>query len=172
MEFGSRTPSLILVSLCAALYATFAHGDEIDDCIAKEQRAYEQPQQFSTQGDITCPAGDISGFPPRLRRHDRQGTVSFTAPAGFVIENRAISSVVVQVVSSNNGTTGSPSLSPDARTITVPISCQGRGPGEGRAWHSVRVVGSIVRNAPPEMQKRWAIECVRCLVGKSCSGLN
>jgi hypothetical protein len=59
---------LAICGLALVLGGDVARSDEIDQCIAKKQTAFEAPQQFAQDGEITCPAGDIVGFPPRIRR--------------------------------------------------------------------------------------------------------
>ncbi len=145
-----------------------ARSDEIDRCIAQRQAAYEAPQQFTQQGEISCPAGDIVGFPPRIRRNDRSGSVTYTAPEGTIILNRSINSITIENVSQNNGRYGTPSISSDGRTVTVPLACDGKGPGEGRSWQNIRISGVIVRQPTSDILKSWAIQCVRCLAEKNC----
>lgn len=149
-----------------------ARSDEIDQCMAQLQAVYETPQQFTQQGEITCPSGDIVGFPPRPRRNNRSGSVSYTAPQDFIISNRAINSITIENVSQNNGRYGSPSISSDGRTVTVPISCDGKGPGEGRSWQNIRISGVIVRQPTADVLKSWAIQCARCMVEKNCPPAN
>jgi hypothetical protein len=162
-----RLATVVFISILAAA-ADRARSDEIDQCMANEQAAFEAPQKFTQQGEITCPSGDIVGFPPRIRRNDRSGSVTYTAPEGTIIQNRSIGSITIENVSQSNGSYGSPSISSDGRTVTVPIACNGKGPGEGRAWQNIRISGMIVRQPTPDVLKKWAIQCVRCVVEKNC----
>jgi hypothetical protein len=146
-----------------------ARADEIDQCIADKQAAAEAPQQFTQPGEITCPAGDVVGFPPRIRRNDRSGTVSYTSPEGTIIRNRSIDAITVTNVSQNNGSYGTPSISGDGRTVTVPIACNGKGPGEGRSWQNIQISGVFIHAPTPEDMKNWAIECVRCVAERNCT---
>ncbi|MGY2811967.1 hypothetical protein [Bradyrhizobium sp. USDA 4506] len=158
----------------AALLLVMAHStraawsDEIDQCMADQQAAYESPQQFTQEGEITCPAGDVVGFPPRIRRDDRSGAVTYTAPAGTIIQNRSLDAITVENISQNNGRYGQPKISADNRTVTVPVACDGKGPGEGRAWQNIRIRGVIIRQPTAENLKTWAIQCVRCVAEKNC----
>jgi hypothetical protein len=154
--------------LLLAVSTIAAQSDEIDQCLAKKQADYEAPQQFTQGGDITCPAGDIVGFPPRIRRNDRSGSVSYAAPDGYVIQNKAINSITIENVSQNNGKYGAPSISADGKTVSVPIACDGKGPGEGRAWQEIKISGVVIRSPSQDNIKSWAIECVKCVNEKSC----
>jgi hypothetical protein len=158
---------VVLLSMVAAAISPVL-SDEVDQCMAQKQTVYEAPQQFTQQGEITCPAGDIVGFPPRIRRDDRSGSVAYTAPAGSIILNRSINSIKIENVSQNNGRYGTPSISGDGRTVAVPIACDGKGPGEGRSWQEIRISGVIVRQPTSDDIKSWAIQCVRCVAEKNC----
>ena len=144
----SRKAALVALWAGAVTFSTSAVADEVDQCMLQQQAAYEAPQQFTQYGEITCPSGDIVGFPPRIRRSDRKGSVSYTAPEGTIIQDRSLKSIVIENVSQNNGSYGSPSISSDARTVSVPIACAGKGPGVGRSWQHIRVSGVIVRQLP------------------------
>jgi hypothetical protein len=159
--------SIAFIGLIVSISQAWA--DEVDDCLARLQKAYESPQAFSQDGEITCPPGDIVGFPPRVRRDDRSGAVMYKAPPGYVIENKAVGSIGIANISQNNGSIAPATISGDGTTVAVPISCTGKGPGEGRAWQQVRITGVIVRLPSTEMIKTWALQCVRCVANKSCS---
>lgn len=159
----------ILTTVSIVLASGPARPDEIDQCIADKQAAAESPQQFTQAGEITCPAGDIVGFPPRVRRNDRSGSVTYTAPAGTVIRNRSIDAITVNNVSQNNGRYGTPAISADGRTVTVSIACDGKGPGEGRSWQNIEISGVIIHVPTQDDMKSWAIQCVRCVAEKNCT---
>jgi hypothetical protein len=136
--------------------------------MAKLQKENEEARTFEQVGEITCPSGDVVGFPPRNRRNDRSSTISFAAPAGFAIKNDSINSVSIENVSQNNGSFGRPTITSDGSTVSVPIACNGKGVGEGRSWQHIKISGTIVRVPRPEDIKSWAIKCVRCMADKSC----
>jgi len=165
--FGIRFTIAMFLSF--AMTASLAAADEIDACMSNLQKQYEAPQEFSQPGEITCGSADVVGFPPRIRRHDASGSVSFTAPDGMVIRNRSVNAIQIENVSQNNGRFGSPSVSADNRTVTVPISCDGKGIGEGRAWQSIKIHGTIVKLPTPNDQKSWAIICVKCVAAGTCT---
>jgi len=145
-----------------------ARSDELDACMAKLQKANEDAQTFERVGEITCPAGDVVGFPPRVRRNDRSSVVSFAAPPGFGIKNDSVDSISIQDVSQNNGSFGRPTISKDGTTVSVPIACNGKSPGEGRSWQNIKISGTIVKVPRAEDIKSWAIQCVRCIADKNC----
>ncbi|WFU40135.1 hypothetical protein QA640_38965 [Bradyrhizobium sp. CB82] len=150
------------------LSPTISRSDEVDECLAREQKAYENPQTFEQRGEITCGAADVVGLPPRVRTHDASSAVSYKAPPGFIIRNQAITSIQVENVSQSNGSYGSPTISPDGSTVIVPIACSGKGIGQGRAWQEVVVRGTIVRVASTEQIKQWAVQCVKCVARQDC----
>jgi hypothetical protein len=160
--------SKLLFGFILLLTTVPVRSDEIDQCVARRQAEFEAPQQFSQGGEITCPAGDVVGFPPRIRRNDRSGAVTYTAPSGFVIQNNSIGSISVQNVSQNNGRYGAPSISADGRTVTVSIACDGKGPGEGRSWQNINIAGVIIKSPTQNDIKTWAIQCVRCVAQNNC----
>jgi hypothetical protein len=160
--------TLLVMTVCLCISITAGRSDEIDDCMARKQATEEAPQQFTQAGDVTCPAGDVVGFPPRTRRNDRSGSVGYTAPEGRVIRNRSINAITINNVSQNNGRYGTPSISPDGRTVTVPIACDGKGPGEGRSWQNIEISGVTVHVPTQEEMKSWAIQCVRCVAEGNC----
>jgi hypothetical protein len=169
MEVAFRLRWVLVLTTVGLVFTSWpATSDEIDQCIAQKQAAAESPQQFTQAGEITCPAGDVVGFPPRIRRNDRSGAVTYTAPSGMVIRNRSIDAITVNNVSQNNGRYGTPSISADGRTVTVPIACDGKGPGEGRSWQNIQISGVIIHVPTQDEIKSWAIQCVRCVAEKNC----
>jgi hypothetical protein len=168
LDHGSslRLPlCLVATTVVAGLGAgTPVLADEVDQCIAGLQAAYEQPQQFSQEGEITCPAAETVGSPPKIRRNNRSGSITFTAPPGSVVQN----SITVLNMSQSNGQYGAPSISTDGRTVTVPIACYGGDPGEGRSWQRIRISGVTVQVPTQEMLRSWVLQCVRCVAEKHC----
>jgi hypothetical protein len=147
---------------------TPAKADEIDLCIDKLRSAHEQPEKFIQQGDVTCPPGDIVGFPPRLRTENRESVVTYTAPTGKVIRNNSVSSIQIENLSSVNGSIGTPTVSADGSTVSVPISCRGKNVTEGRAWQEIRLSGTMIQLPSQGNLKNWAITCVKCVAANSC----
>jgi len=164
----AATRTLLAMTAYLCISSTAGRSDEIDDCMTRKQATAESPEQFTQAGEVTCPAGDVVGFPPRIRRNDRSGSVGYTAPEGRVIRNRSINSITINNVSQNNGKYGTPSISADGRTVTVPISCDGKGPGEGRSWQNIQISGATVHVPTQEEMKSWAIQCVRCVAERNC----
>jgi hypothetical protein len=157
----------LLIGL-ATSWSPALQADEIDDCVANSQKQYEAPQAFAQPAEVTCPAGDVVGFPPRIRKNDRSSVATYTAPAGHIIENKAVQSIVIENVSQNDGSYGSPSISRDGASVSVPIACNGKGPGEGRSWQNIVIRGAIIRSPPLEQLKSWVIQCTKCAASKNC----
>jgi hypothetical protein len=163
-----RVTKYVLAGAAILHVSTITRADEVDECLAKLQKAHEELQTFEQTGEITCPAGDVVGFPPQIRRNDRAGVVTYAAPTGFIIRNQSISSVQIENVSQNDGSYGSPSIAPDGGSVTIPIACKGKNPTEGRSWQHIRVTGTIIRVATSDMIKDWAVQCVRCVARRNC----
>lgn len=157
-----RTIKVVSVSIAvlSLMSTSFVHADAIDDCIEGKQRLFESPKAFSKSANVTCPSGDIVGFPPRSRKHDRNGTLVYEAPSGFVIQNTGVNSIKIVNVSANNGFIGSLNLETERR-VSLPFGCRGKSPGQGRAWQEVRIEGKIIRSATTDQLKDWVLECVR-----------
>lgn len=51
----ARTIGALLLTVAYSTDVVWA--DEIDQCMTNLQAAYESPQQFTQEGEITCPAG-------------------------------------------------------------------------------------------------------------------
>lgn len=150
----------VVFSVVLIAVPTISFADAIDDCVEAKQRAYEQPKAFSKSGRVTCPSGDIVGFPPRERKHSRNVTIVYEAPTGFSIRNDSVSSIQVKSVSDNNGSVGNLSVQSESR-VSVNISCRGKGVGQGRAWQEIRIEGTIVRSPTTDHLKQWIRECIR-----------
>ncbi|MDA9420991.1 hypothetical protein [Bradyrhizobium sp. CCBAU 53380] len=171
MPVPRSVSNLILAAgsvLAIVLNPTISRSDEVDECLGREQKAYETPQAFEQRGEITCGSADVVGIPPRVRTHDASSVVSYKAPPGFAIRNQAITSIQIENISQSNGSYGSPTISPDGSTVTVPIACTGKGIGQGRAWQEIVVRGTIVRVASTEQIKQWAVQCVKCVSRQDC----
>lgn len=158
----------LLFVMTAVVTPSIARADEVDECIARKQTAYEDPRSFEQLGEITCAAADVVGFPPRIRRNDERGSLTYRAPSGYTIRNQSISSIAIVNLSQNNGSYGSPSIAPDGASVTVPLACSGKGVGEGRAWQHIKITGTIVRLPPNDLLKQWGIECVKCVARQDC----
>jgi hypothetical protein len=154
----------IATSWCPALQA-----DELDDCVANSQKQYEAPQSFAQPAEVTCPDGDVVGFPPRIRKNNRSAVATYTAPAGYIIENKAVQSIIIENVSQNDGSYGSPTISNDGTTVSVPIACNGKNPTEGRSWQNIVIRGTVVRNPTIEQLKNWVIQCTKCIGARNCA---
>jgi len=152
---------LSLALVLSLIHIGWAKADAIDDCIALKQQNFEARQTFIQSGSVTCPSGDIVGFPPRSRKHNRNGTITYTAPTGYVIEDKSVNSIVIENVSSNNGTHGAVNINAEKTSVSVQISCSGKSVGQGRAWQNINIKGAIVQAPSTEQIKQWVLQCVR-----------
>jgi hypothetical protein len=112
-------------------------------------------------GGVTCPSGDIVGFPPRERRHNRSGEISVSAPPDRVICPGSVPQVTD--VSDNGGSRGNVVISPNARTASVPVSCSGAGVGAGRRWFNATLVIQTCVMITEEMILDATLECAEKL---------
>lgn len=160
MKLVNVANNTVLCLFISSLTAQSLFADEIDNCIAAKQAAFEQPKAFSKSGKVTCPSGDIVGFPPRSRKHDRNSTLTYNTPDGFVLKNTGINSVSATPLSSNNGYVRAVDVKSNTE-VSVDFGCRGKSPGQGRAWQEVKLQGTIVREASQDQLKDWIIQCVR-----------
>jgi hypothetical protein len=160
--------SLTCLFLLANLHCSDARADQIDACVSSLKSNFEARQQFSQDGQITCNPADVVGFPPRIRTHNANATITYVAPDGRTIENRSVASINVRNVSAVNGSISGPVISPDGKSVSVDIQCRGAGMGQGRAWQHIQIVGATIRTSSESQQKEWILQCARCVSSKSC----
>lgn len=160
MEFKKAIFLSISFSLTAL---STAHSDALEDCLDIKEKENTVVKNFTQPGEVTCPAGDVVGFPPRSRKHNRSGTVTFRAPDGYKILNVGVGSVRINNISSNQGTYGQLSISQNNTVASVSISCNGKSPGQGRSWQKVEIVGQISKSPAPEDYKKWVLECAKAI---------
>ena len=83
-------------------------------------------------GGVTCPPGDIVGFPPRERKHNRSGSISVQMGSGRVVCPGTVPELTN--VSDNGGHRGNYQFATDGTSVSLQISCSGAGVGQGRRW--------------------------------------
>lgn len=155
-----RAPLSVAVALCTALSAGAAAADAVDACVAGKQRQAREMRTFRAEGGVTCPSAELVGFPPRERRHDRDAVVRYAAPEGWKIVNENVGSVTVRTISSNGGAHGDVTVARGDRSLSVRISCRGKGLTQGRAWQKIEVQGRIRREPTRDDLKTWIRACV------------
>lgn len=102
------------------------------DLIAQKSKNFSSPEYR-----VTCPQGDIVGFPPRCRKHNRNNTFTYEAPSGF-----RISSPSFKISSQTARTSISKPLKSDGVRARVGLQCGGHGcDGKGRVWIAGNIVG-------------------------------
>lgn len=106
---------------------------------------------FERRGGVTCPQGDIVGFPPSCRKHNRNGAISYTIPSGHKLITSSVSDE-----SRTNGT-GRSGVKQSGSNLTVSLSCTGHGcDGKGRRWVNSKLYGTIER-IPTEKERAKAL---------------
>ena len=125
---------------------------KIAACHTTKLNAYRSTQSFSVPGELTCPPGNLVGFPPSCRTDDRSGPVNYAAPAGYKITNASV------VETSRTSRTDISGFRYDTQTASVNLSCNGHGcGGEGRVWVHVALNGTI-EHVPTEAESKKAMD--------------
>ena len=143
MMRATRSNRLAVVFVTALATSQLAYADTLADRIRVCVGEHVGPTTSvaESRARVDCPAADLVNFSER--RHNLNGAIKYVAPTGSVIVS-APDAVSVEVMSNNDGVRGDIQISEDRTTATVPISCQGQGLGQGRAWFEgvlkVRVV--------------------------------
>jgi hypothetical protein len=109
-------------------------------CVESRVAEYRQSGAItvSAKGRVECPAASVSGFPPKVKKHDRSGAIVATAGEGRVI-CPDISPPRIVNVSDNDGWHRD-FVYNDAKTqVTLPIGCRGSGLSQGRGWFGAEV---------------------------------
>ncbi|MEM6757843.1 MAG: hypothetical protein AAF601_00040 [Pseudomonadota bacterium] len=129
------------------------------NCVNAATLAYQQEsaREVVAKGGVTCPAGDIVGFPPKTRKHNRNSTITLAAGTGRVICPGT--TPTVRNVSSNNGTRGNFEFAADRSSVSMPISCRGASPGQGRRWFNAEVVAQSCPAATEEVTLQVTRDC-------------
>ena len=127
--------SIILVFLLAQpAISQNTRRDLVRKCVSQttSDLQAQSARNVVASGGVTCPQGDVVGFPPRTRTHNRSGRITVSAGSGRVICPGSIPSVTN--VSDNGGSRGNFEFDSLRETVSIAISCRGSGPGGGRRW--------------------------------------
>lgn len=128
---------------------------QLAECHRSKMAELRVESPFSVHGDVTCPPGDIVGFPPRCRTDDRSTPVIYDAPEGYRIKNASVQE------NSRTSRTGVDGFQYTSRRASVTLSCNGHGcGGEGRVWVDVNLVGTIERIPTEAESKRAMDQCI------------
>ena len=147
--------SLFLVSTAAGAQSNAEVKRKIAECHRTKMAELRTTKPFSVAGEVTCPPGDIVGFPPRCRTDDRTAPVSYEAPDGYRITDASVQET------SRTSRTGINGFRFDSRTASVGLSCNGHGcGGEGRVWVKVLLNGTIERVPTEADSKRAMDQCI------------
>jgi hypothetical protein len=124
-------------------------------CVAAYRLRHEAPQTFAQIGSVTCPASRLGGFPPREIKSRRTATVSFVAPDGMVVDDRARNAP-----GALSADTRIPvSLSADKTTVSAPVTCESAGIKAGAVTASVTITGQILNPVSDDLLKEWLLTC-------------
>ena len=98
------------------------------DCVRVTLDTVQQKSAnyVETTGEVTCPSADLVGFPPRERKHNRNGTISLQMENDRVVCPGSIPEL--GIVSDNGGGHGKFDLTNDLSSVSVPIHCFGATP--------------------------------------------
>ncbi|HEV7693311.1 MAG TPA: hypothetical protein VGO52_20925 [Hyphomonadaceae bacterium] len=93
--------------------------------------------------EITCPAADLVGFPPRERKNNRSRLQEFRPPPGYRFVNEGAITPIIRTTSNINGGHDSPVFKDGMRAMDVALRCRGEGLGQGRTWHHIELTATI-----------------------------
>lgn len=147
--------AVLLVTASAIAQSNAEVKRQIAECHRGKMAELRTTRPFSVPGEVTCPPGDIVGFPPRCRTDDRNAAVNYEAPDGYRISNASVQET------SRTSRTGINGFRFDSRTASVGLSCNGHGcGGEGRVWVNVLLNGNIERIPTEADSKRAMDQCI------------
>ena len=137
-----RAAAAALLILLAAPLAADSHSKRslAVDCVNQATRDYQQDSARAVvaKGGVPSPAGAIVGIPPKPRKPNRTRKIPVAAGKGRVICPGT--TPTVRNESSNNGSRGNFQYASDRSSVSMPISCRGAGPGQGRRWYNAELV--------------------------------
>lgn len=158
-------PSLIIFSLPLSFVeaVTISSENLITNCA--EAQLLTQQQSTATpargRGRVECPAADIVGFPPRERKHNRDGEIVVRAQEGWTVCPDAQARVTP--LSDNGGSRGDIIISADRRVASMSIHCRGDGLGRGRVWYEAEISVNVCRSVSDRMRMDALRSCMQAL---------
>ena len=158
-----RTKILVLFALLFTAPA-FAQNDRralVRQCVSEttSRLQAESSREVIGSGGVTCPQGDIVGFPPRTRKHDRSGRIAVSAGAGRVICPGSMPEV--RNVSDNGGSRGNFEFDALRENVSIAVSCRGSGPGGGRRWFNADLVAQSCVRITEDMILDATLNCAQ-----------
>ncbi len=133
--------AVVLTCLVEAISAQPADRKElVRRCVDSRIKEYRESGSVIVKatGRVECPAASVSGFPPKVRKHDRSSSIVVNAGADRVL-CPDISPPRLVNVSDNDGWHRDFAFN-DAKTqLILPIGCRGSGLGQGRGWFGAEV---------------------------------
>ncbi|MGC1497152.1 MAG: hypothetical protein WA790_15175 [Sulfitobacter sp.] len=145
---------------------TFCNGaqaqgkkDLIRQCVQQEVLDFQKRSEksVSARGDTTCPAGDVVGFPPKRRKHNRAGEIVLRAGSGrlFCDWTRP----ALKDVSDNGGYQGNFVYSKNKDEIRLSYGCNGAGVGQGRRWWKGTLTANSCASVTQELLLDLTLKC-------------
>ncbi len=149
--------ALVLLSSSPVAQAQEMRLAQRDACVTQQVRQLQRQsaQRIVASGEVVCPQGDVVGFPPRQRRHDREGRITLPAGQGRVICPGL--EPALENVSSNGGGAGPFEFGPQRSTVSARIWCNGAPVGQGRRWYRA----DLVAQSCPEINARMQADATR-----------
>ncbi|WP_417688561.1 hypothetical protein [Roseibium sp.] len=156
---GSTVMALIFIMGVEAVPAQGSKRELIAACVKvrTQEIQRESATRISSNGNVTCPAGDVVGFPPRERKHNRSARISVQAGGGRIICSHVVPEVNEK--SNNGGRRGNFEFSPDNTGVSIAIACNGAGIGQGRRWYDADLVAHSCLRIDQDMILDATLEC-------------
>ncbi len=154
--------ALTAAAICAAPVPSFSQDTKkelIRSCVkqASQELQTNSARDVAASGGVTCPSGDIVGFPPRSRKHNRSSTISVAAGSGRLICPGTIPTIRNE--SSNGGSRGNFTFDANRDRVLMTVSCSGAGPGSGRRWYNADLVAKSCVKITDEIVLDLTLEC-------------
>lgn len=135
----------------------------IRQCVRGELSDFQRtgPLRVEATGEVTCPAGDIVGFPPRLRTHDRGSVIVVKAGEGRVLCPDSIP--IIENESNNGGTRGNFDYNQSKTEVSMSIGCNGAQASQGRRWYKATLVATSCPMVTQEVVLNLTLRCAERL---------
>jgi hypothetical protein len=141
-------------------FANDTRRDVVEACardrVQQMQLSQKRERPLAVRGSVTCPAADVVGFPPRVRRHDRQSILAipdegqWTRCPGTDPHIRELSNVRGRIAQLPEES---------GYIVKYRISCTGARLGEGRAWMEAEISVEACPIVTAEKHVQAVIEC-------------
>lgn len=152
-----------VISVSQIAYAQSDRRQLIRQCVevTTSEQQIASASTVESSGGVTCPSGDVVGFPPRERKHNRNGTITVPMGGGRIVCPGTVPQLVN--VSDNGGSSGNFQFATDGTSVSVPISCRGAGVGQGRRWFNATLQARSCVRITEDMILDATLECAEKL---------